>query len=211
MTNTEKKSESPTIAAAFGAKNRNRLIDAYFADHAPLTRETAWTHVYRLLLWIDQTTGLAHCYESDKCQPGKNWYGRSLAFHDWISSSLGAPPSSLGDDIDWMFRKATFDLAAEVLRKASRQAALATKQRKPYEERGFPRPGEDSELVSIVTEVLHGHLSSEPTTEEWQVLVQRVRQYITLENKRRNLVGEVFVHGLPCVSIRDHRAALMRV
>ena len=26
----------------------------------------------------------AHGYESDKSQPGKAWYSRSLAFHDWI-------------------------------------------------------------------------------------------------------------------------------
>jgi hypothetical protein len=25
---------------------------------------------------------LAHCYETDKSQPGKNWYSRSLAFHE---------------------------------------------------------------------------------------------------------------------------------
>ncbi len=88
MTDTDtKKSADLAVAAAFGAQNRTRLIDAYFAGREPLTREMAWEHVYRLLLWIDQTTGLAHCYESDKCQPGKPWYGRSLAFHDWMGTS----------------------------------------------------------------------------------------------------------------------------
>ncbi len=71
------------VKAAFGAKNRKRLIDLYFADQGGLGIQdtAAWRHVYQLLLWIDQTTGLAHCYESDKSQPGKNWYVRSLAFH----------------------------------------------------------------------------------------------------------------------------------
>jgi hypothetical protein len=199
MHTSEKKNADPTVTAAFGAKNRARLIETYFKDQAPPTPDTAWAHVYRLLLWIDQTTGLAHCYESDKCQPGKPWYGRSLAFHDWASSSLDTSPSGLADEIDWLFRRATSDLAAEVLRRASALVEAGAKQRKPYENRGFPRPGEDPELVSIVTEVLGAHLSGTPTPEQWQLLVQRIRQYLMLENKRRNLVGEGFEDVLAAV------------
>ena len=211
MTNTETNTDDPKVTAAFGATNRNRLIDAYFANEAPLTRETAWAHVYRLLLWIDQTTGLAHCYESDKCQSGKTWYGRSLAFHDWVSTSLNTSPAKLADEVDWLFRKATSDLAAEVVRRASTQAALAAKQRNPYEGKGFPKPGEDPELVSIVTSVLGGRLSSQPTTEEWQVLVQRIRQYLMLENKRRNLVGEGFEDVLAAVITRATSRSMVDV
>src|SRR4051812_11636599 len=71
----EKLSLNPeeAVKGAFGAKNRARLIDLYFAERAR-THAPSFEHVYRLLLWIDQTTGLAHCYESDKSQPGKNWY-----------------------------------------------------------------------------------------------------------------------------------------
>jgi hypothetical protein len=112
---------------------------------------------------------------------------------------LNTPPSKLAEGVDWLFRKATSDLAAEVVRKASSQALLAAKQRKPYEEKGFPKPGEDPELVSIIANVLGGRLSSQPTAEEWQVLVQRIRQYLMLENKRRNLVGEGFEDVLAAV------------
>ena len=70
----------------------------------------AWQHVYRLLLWIDRTTGLAHCYESDKAQPGRPWYARSLAFHDWVSTEFHVAPANLADDIDWLFREAVKDL-----------------------------------------------------------------------------------------------------
>jgi hypothetical protein len=192
MTITDNENTDPTVTAAFGAKNRARLIDAYFGQQSPVTADTAWMDVYKLLLWVDQTTGLAHCYESDKCQPGKPWYSRTLAFHDWASSSLGVSPSGLADEIDWLFRRATTDLATEVLRRASALAAAGAKQRKPYDGRGFPQPGEDPELVSIVKEVLGEHLSGSPTAEEWQRLVQRIRQYLMLENKRRNLLGEGF-------------------
>jgi hypothetical protein len=188
------KADSEVVSRAFGAKNRNRLIDEYFqgvsADN--IVPAAAWSHVYRLLLWADPTTGLAHCYESDKSQPGRNWYARSLSFHAWAADALAVEPAALAKVIDWLFRRATTDLAAEVMRRASRIADSAERQRAPYGNRNFPKPGEDPELISIVREVLGDHLGSEPTPDEWQTLVQRVRQYLSLENKRKNLVGEGF-------------------
>lgn len=191
---TSSQTDARSITSAFGAKNRARLIDEYFSKQngADIAPAKAWRHVYRLLLWVDQTTGLGHCYESDKSQPGKRWYARSLAFHDWISSSLGTTPSELADHIDWLFRRAAEDLAAAVLRNATKVTAKAKSQRRPYEGRGFPRPGEDPELVTIVKDVLGSHLGDEPSPEVWECLVQRVRQYLALENKRKNLVGEGF-------------------
>src|ERR1044071_452274 len=100
------------VDRAFGAINRARLITKYFEAAEPLSASNAWKHVYRLLLWIDRTTALAHCYESDKAQPGRPWYARSLAFHDWISTALGVTPFDLGENIDWLFREAVKDLAS---------------------------------------------------------------------------------------------------
>ena len=179
---------------AFGAANRNRLINTYFAASPvpSISAETAWKHVYRLLLWVDRTTGLAHCYESDKCQPGKPWYARSLAFHDWLSREMGAQPNELAQNLDWLFMRATTDLAAEVVRRVARIEAAAAQQRAPYSDRAFPKPGEDGELIAIVKEVLGGNLSSEVPEPAWQMLVQRIRQYLATENKRKNLVGEGF-------------------
>jgi hypothetical protein len=204
---SEADASSGSVKAAFGAKNRSRLIDQYFAGQGGrIDAASAWAHVYRMLLWTDQTTGLAHCYESDKCQPGKGWYTRSLAFHDWIATALDSSPAALAEEIDWLFRKATSDLAAEVLRKAAALAIVAAKQRQPYENKGFPKPGEDPELVSIVKEVLGEHLAREPSAEKWQLLVQRIRQYLAVENKRKNLVGEGFEDVLAQVVRRACRA-----
>jgi hypothetical protein len=193
---------------AFGAANRNRLIDTYFAASpaSPVSAETAWKHVYRLLLWVDRTTGLAHCYESDKCQPGKPWYARSLAFHDWLSREMGAEPNELAQNLDWLFLRATTDLAAEVIRRVSRIEAVAAQQRAPYNDRVFPKPGEDGELIAIVKEVLGGHLSGEVAEPAWQMLVQRIRQYLSTENKRKNLVGEGFEDVLAHVLQRTLRS-----
>lgn len=209
------KNEKPVafIKAAFGAKNRNRLIDLYLSAQkdSDIIVSLAWAHVYRLLLWADQTTGLAHCYESDKCQPGKNWYSRSLAFHDWVSTALKTPPATLAEDIDWLFRKATADLAMEVMHRAAKVTATAEKQRQPYADRNFPKPGEDTELVSIVREVLGGCIGEEPSPEKWQLLVQRIRQYLSLENKRKNLVGEGFEDVLSHVIQRTCRGSSLEV
>ncbi len=192
MSGTNDSTIGTTIKSAFGAANRDRLLDVYFDSQPKWKAKDAWKHVYKLLLWVDQTTGLAHCYESDKSQPGKNWYPRSLAFHDWLSTQLHHAPQQLSEEIDWLFRKATSDLARYVLATQERVRAKASIQRKPYEGRAFPEPGQDPELVSIVQGVLRDHLGSEPTEEKWRELVQRIRQHVSLENKRKNLVGEGF-------------------
>jgi hypothetical protein len=205
--------EAGAIKSAFGAKNRARLINSYFTSQSEqsITPSQAAAHVYRLLLWVDQTTGLAHCYESDKSQPGKRWYARSLAFHDWISSALSTLPGELAQHIDWLFLRAAEDLAADVLQRAAKVAAQAEKQRAPYQGRGFPRPGEDPELVAIIRDTLGTHLGAEPSTEVWNQLVQRVCQYLALDNKRKNLVGEGFEDVIAQVIERTCRRDDMQV
>jgi hypothetical protein len=152
----------------------------------------AWDHVYRLLLWIDRTTGLAHCYESDKSQPGRHWYGRSLAFHDWVAAALGVAPSALAQEIDWLFKRATEDLAASVLRLKEGAATRAKKQRQPYEGRGLPEPGEDPALVALISDVLAPFFKEDPPEDAWRVLTGRIQAHLSQENKRKNLVGEGF-------------------
>lgn len=202
---SEEKSADDAVTTAFGQKNRVRLLKMYFASKHGGASDfaSASNHVYRLLLWSDQTTGLAHCYESDKSQPGKPWYARSLAFHAWLADALRTPPSQVAEQIDWMFQKAATELAAEVLRRQSTLALATTKQLLPYEGKGFPKPGEDPELVSIVRQVLGEHLGTEPTGEKWRMLVQRIRQYLTLDNKRENLLGEGFEDVLGAIIQRS--------
>jgi len=186
--------EKDAVDRAFGAENRNRLIDKYFetfASEAP-TPANAWQHVYRLLLWSDPTTGLAHCYESDKSQPGKPWYARSLAFHDWVCSRLSIEPAALSHEIDWLFIKVCADLAETILRREARLGEIAAKQRTPYQDRGFPEPGADPELGAIINEMLKPYFSEDPPEEIWHATTQKVRQFLAVQNKRKNLVGEGF-------------------
>ena len=178
-----------SVARAFGAENRARLLTRYFNAAGDVNTDNAWQHVYRLLLWIDRTTALAHCYESDKAQPGRVWYARSLAFHSWISEQLRSTPANLSDEIDWLFREAVKDLANKNL--AARTATYVT-QRAPYQGRDFPEPGEDPELAGIIKESLGKWLQKQPPEEEYRNLIRRITVYMSQENKRRNLVGEGF-------------------
>lgn len=188
--------KSDPAARAFGEGNRKRLLSQYFEHSGPVTLENAWEHIYRLLLWIDQTTSLAHCYESDKSQPGRPWYVRSLRFHGWVAEQLGTRPGTLGEEIDWLFRAASKDLAATAV---VERHELARQQRIPFESRGFPEPARDSELVEIIVDVLGPWLSRDPPAEVLQSLSERVYEYIRIENKRKNLVGEGFEDALAAV------------
>lgn len=190
------------IARPFGAESRSRMLNEYFASAGAVTSSNAWQHIYRLLLWIDRTTGLAHCYESDKSQPGRPWYARSLAFHDWVSSALGTSPGDLTDAIDLLFKKATADLASAAAAMRARGGESAAAMRERYEGRGFPLPGEDPELERIITDTLRPWLTGQPTAEALRDLTERIQAHVGQENKRKNLVGEGFEDALAAVCSR---------
>jgi hypothetical protein len=192
---------SLALERPFGEENRTRLLGEYFQGRGRVEPAETWRHVYRLLLWVDRTTGLAHCYESDKSQPGRPWYARSLAFHDWVSTALGTAPSDLGDHIDVLFRRATADLATAAAARRAVRTADAAAQREPYAGRGLPEPGEDPELEAIITDALKGYLATPPSAEVLRKLTERIQSHVGQENKRKNLVGEGF---------EDTVAALLR-
>lgn len=195
-------SGAPSTAAvmrAFGAENRARLLSRYFDSGVAVTANNAWQHVYRLLLWVDRTTALAHCYESDKAQPGRPWYARSLAFHDWVAGQLAVSPATLAEEIDWLFRAAVKDLAMRVI---SDRSASYEKQRLPYTGRGFPEPGEDPELAAMVQESLRNWLNPDPPANIISGLTRRIHTYLSQENKRKNLVGEGFEDVIAAVLSR---------
>jgi hypothetical protein len=180
---------SSETARAFGADNRRRLLDEWFARRGLPSWSNAWEHVYRLLLWIDRTTGLAHCYESDKSQPGRPWYRRSLAFHVWLSAELQTEPVELGGDIDWLFRRAIEDLSAQIRRKLSDRAAA---QRETFQDIVLPEPGEDAELEALILAELAPWLPETPPLDALRSLTAKIRAHISVENKRKNLLGEGF-------------------
>lgn len=190
--------EDPAIDRPFGGENRLRLISEYLDLD---TTEERWRSVYRLLLWTDRTTGLAHCYESDKSQPGRPWYARSLRFHKWLADALGSTPADVGGEIDWLFQRVAEDYAKELVRRLNAQQARAKSQLAPYAGLDFPMPGTDPDIVDVIKDVLAAKLSEPPTEDEWRTLSLRVREVVALENKRRNMVGEGF-EDLLCTIVR---------
>ena len=199
---------SEVVRRAFGARNRARLLGRYFETALPISPANAWKHVYRLLLWIDKTTALAHCYESDKAQPGRPWYARSLAFHDWLSRELEAAPAGLAEQIDWLFREAVKDLAMHVL---TSRSAMYERQRAPYADRLFPQPGEDPELAALIREVLRDWMKPDPPTQVIADLTRRIHTHLSQENKRKNLVGEGFEDVIAAILIRLNFDAPLQV
>ena len=186
----------PRVTAPFGALNRQRLISQFLAE----SNEAPWLSVYRLLLWTDKTTGLAHCYESDKCQPGKPWHPRSLRFHAWLAASLDSTPRNVAEGIDWLFRRTADDYARYMVQRYQSLLRLAIQQRAPYIDQAFPEPGEDPAIVEIIRQVLGTRLANEPSPDEWRAMTQRIRELIAIENKRKNLVGEGFEDVLSAVT-----------
>lgn len=196
----EGQAEEAVIGRAFGAGNRARLLKRYFSESELVTPENSWKHIYRLLLWIDRTIGLAHCYESDKSQPGRPWYERSLRFHGWIASELGAAPAALADEIDWLFREASRDLAATVQAEIAERRRLAAVQRESFP--AFPEPGQYPELVAMMMEEMAPWFRETPPPEALQRLAERIHDHTRAENKRKNLVGEGFEDVLAAIIVR---------
>jgi hypothetical protein len=180
----------------FSHPSRLALIDAYFAQRKVAPGE-AWKDVYRLLLWSDPTTGLAHCYESDKAQPGRPWYARTLAFHAWLAREFGVRNDELPDQLDWMFRAVIKRVAAEEAAKQEGMRPKAAEQRAPYQD--MPDPGADPELRELIEPLLPAGDELRPTDDVVRDVLRRVRAYIASENKRKNLLGRGFedvLHGI---------------
>jgi hypothetical protein len=187
------------------------MLERYFGSGVEVTSENAWAHAYRLLLWIDRSTGLAHCYESDKAQPGRPWYARSLAFHAWVAKALGTTPNELGGRIDWLFREGTALMAQAIVAQTAARTQKADVQRSGFAGQGMPEPGQDPELELLIRDALAPWLSSTPPPEALRALTERIRTYLNQENKRKNLVGEGFEDVLAFIMARLPGAEKFRV
>jgi hypothetical protein len=192
MSTPAQKKKPAAKDSPFGAANRRSMIQQYFLAHGKPTPADAWIKVYGLLLWIDGSVGLAHCYESDKCQPGKHWYSRALAFHAWLADSFKVDATKLKDYLDWMFRRALDAYLIQIEQLRSLHQDKGAEARESFSPISFPLPGADPELEHIIMETLAPYIKSAPPADVWERLAIRVREYWKKENKRKNLLGEGF-------------------
>jgi hypothetical protein len=184
----------------FSHPNRVALIDEYFGDRL-VEPADAWKDVYRLLLWCDPTTGLAHCYESDKSQPGRPWYARTLAFHNWLGEQLDLSNDAVPDALDWMFRLVIDQVATEETDRRKVLASKAEGQRSQYD-LTMPTPGDDPELRLLIEPLLPSDPSERPKEEIVRETLRKIRTHIASENKRKNLLGRGFEDVLAGVLAR---------
>jgi hypothetical protein len=100
-------------------------------------------------------------------------------------------PTNLGDEIDWLFKRAIDDLTSSVEQKRGRllEAAQAQRAKLPEE---FPEPGDDPELFDIIAEAVEPFSSTPLPPDVMRALVRRIKSHLTQENKRKNLIGEGF-------------------
>lgn len=172
----------------FGADSRLELLSEYFAE-VDVAAENAWQHIYRLLLWVDRTIGLARCYESDKAQPGRPWYRRTLQFHVWLAEQFGVGSEDLADELDWLFKRVTERFAEAEVARRSQLLLASAEQRAEYSAHLVPEPGREPELSSLIEDEIGADLIDEVSMDR---LVRKIRAYFAAENNRSNLTGEGF-------------------
>jgi len=189
------RSNSNVSQGPFGQPNRVRLVNEFLGQRTVDPAE-AWKDVYRLLLWIDTRTGIAHCYESDKSQPGKPWYPRSLAFHEWVSDKLGVAPGDLKDHVDWMFRQVVAGVTEAEADEMIANAREIQTGLFPNAPTKMPVPGDDPRLREIVEPLMPLDPSERLNESGVSSVLRKIYAHMGSENKRANLLGRGFENVL---------------
>ena len=197
-------------SSPFGKDSRVRILKQHLAESGMVTAQTAWQFIYRELLWLDGSTGLAHLYESDKAQPGRPWYDRSVVFTDILCARYGGiSRDDLKQQIDRLFRACLekliesreagaedADLAATLaaLQQARFETPKSTTETVTDDEHDILAYTPDVSLVMEFAALLQQHAKMPPTEAELfaRELVARARIYFTVERKRQNVLGEGF-------------------
>jgi len=195
----------------FGKDSRLRILRKHFAEAGTITAEIAWKFIYRELLWIDGSTGLAHLYESDKAQQGRRWYDRTVVFTDMLCERFGnISREELKQQIDRLFRavlekairnpEATADVddLREVLTTSQAQVefpdeivqATIGASQDHTTERYVPDPDLVAEFAALL--VSRGQMALPVAQSLARELVVKARLYFAVERKRQNVLGEGF-------------------
>jgi hypothetical protein len=217
----------------FGKKSRVQIIERHLREDGVITPETAWKFIYRELLWIDSSTGLAHLYESDKAQEGRPWYRRSVVFTDRLCEEFGGiTREELKRQIDRLFRacldKLVKKLAKEkdgsteehdlltslTLPEASSAVTEELTEAAVEEEGGEPESYvPDAALVAEFTALVSERLGLAGKQVEAlaREMVERARFYFTVERKRQNVLGEGFEDLLELLMVHVSRVPKERI
>lgn len=195
-----------------GRATRQRVLAEHF-EQRPVTVDGAWQFVYRELLWVDSSNGLAHLYESDKAQPGRSaWYDRSVRFTDLLCKELGVDRQHLRNEIDHLFRACLPLLIETRAKQASKKKNQPDELALAIAEEGAktlpatavkmaaamvantPAFVADADLIAIFADVVakQFNVSDEKANAVANELAQRARNYFMIQRKRQNILGEGF-------------------
>ncbi len=193
-----------TKHSPFGKASRVSLLKQHLSEFDDISAESAWKFVYEELLWIDGSTGLAHLYESDKAQPGRHWYYRTVLFTDLICEQFGnISREQLKQRIDRLFRgclqkaielqqEKLIEVEAEEISIRETFEGLQSPVRSSADDVDFYIP--DASLIVEFTTLLmqHANMSQAQAEQVAHELVAKARYYFTVERKRQNALGEGF-------------------
>lgn len=178
---SEQMSAAALPGSPFGRATRMRILNGYFASAGEVTAANAWEHVYRCLLWMNESAGIAHIYDSNHMQPGGVFHPRAVRFTDALCALWQVDRPSLAKLIDKLFR----GCVVELLRQDA--AAVAS--------------GGDDGIAAGLESELTGEIAAElvaagVTEADAGPLARRIelkaRYFFTIGNKRKNALGEGF-------------------
>jgi hypothetical protein len=210
----------------FGKKSRIQIIERHLREDGVPTPEEAWKFIYRELLWIDGSTGLAHLYESDKAQEGRPWFRRTITFTDRLCREFGGiSREELKQQIDRLFRACLEKLIQKLAKEKpedSEDEALLSALAEPEAAGALPEGivnaaadaeestlsyVPDADLVAEYAAILRDRLgaSDAQADELARDMVARARFYFTVERKRQNVLGEGFEDLLEILMVKVGR------
>lgn len=155
-----------------------RILLEYFDGLNSLSADNAWEHVYHCLLWMNESAGLAHIYDSNHMPRGGVFHNRAVLFTDALCQHWNVERRTLAREIDILFT-----------------GCVNEWERHPQLTEPDDAITEDleSELVAKVEKLI---AEAGVTTEKAGIVArqieQQARHFFTIGKKRMNALGEGF-------------------
>lgn len=167
----------------FGKKTRQRIIGEYFEANPARDPAGAWMHVYRLLLWIDEGTRLAHVYDANHMQKGRMFHERAKNFMTALCAKMGIAKAELHDHIDVLFKGCVEDF---------REARQEQQEAADPEAEDLEAELESDAVVAIQRILEQHRMPPGAVKDAARAVEEYAREFFTVGNKRKNALGEGF-------------------
>jgi hypothetical protein len=157
-----------------------KILSGYFDNAGEVSDENAWEHVYRCLLWMNEGARLAHIYDSNHMQKAGGFHLRAVRFTEKLCSIWNINRRELGGVIDILFKGCLEEL--------SRQK----KNSGPEDDDFLDSELETGLTIEIQNILKKGGMSDRDSKLSALIIEAKCRDYLALNNKRSNALGEGF-------------------